>query len=63
MADAAAGAAGAKPGKESNAVHDDAIWRQLIKYELDWARNWQSKWGFMIDAYEELVSHLLSPSS
>ncbi len=39
--------------KEHNTVHDDAIWRQLIKYELDWARNWERKWGFMKDAHHE----------
>ena len=44
-----ANAAGNK--KDHNTVHEDAIWRQLIKYEMDWARNWERKWGFMKDPY------------
>lgn len=52
------GADKSNQGKEVNAVHDDAIWRQLITHELEWARNWQHKWGFMIDAYEELVKSI-----
>ena len=40
-------ASAGKGKKEHNTVHEDAIWRQLIKYELDWARSWERKWGFM----------------
>lgn len=54
-----------------NTVHDDIIWRQLIKYEMDTAEQWDNKWGFMtIDETEkqvrigqsdnELISHLIS---
>ncbi|KAI8909148.1 hypothetical protein EDD86DRAFT_226880 [Gorgonomyces haynaldii] len=33
-----------------NAVHDDAIWRQTINYEINTAKNWENHWGFMRDA-------------
>jgi hypothetical protein len=44
----------ANAGKEQNTVHDDAIWRQVIRYELDWSRNWQQKWGFMKESNEKV---------
>lgn len=37
----------AKGGAEKNTINEDAIFRQLVKYENDWARNWPRKWGFM----------------
>ncbi|KAI9207452.1 uncharacterized protein BJ171DRAFT_456066 [Polychytrium aggregatum] len=36
-----------------NMVHDDAIWRQTIHYELTTASNWEGSWGFMKDAYRQ----------
>ncbi|KAJ3395885.1 hypothetical protein HDU92_004731 [Lobulomyces angularis] len=35
-----------------NVVHDDAIWRQTINYELNTAKNWDKSWGFVCDAYK-----------
>lgn len=49
---------GAAGGKEQNTVHDDAIWRQLIRYELDWARNWEDKWGFMKESTEKVCIYM-----
>ncbi|KAJ3248770.1 hypothetical protein HDU78_010219 [Chytriomyces hyalinus] len=36
-----------------NAVHDAAIWRQTIQYELTTAQNWERYYGFMKDAMIE----------
>ncbi|KAI8622668.1 hypothetical protein BC830DRAFT_1162747 [Chytriomyces sp. MP71] len=40
----------AKQPRVRNAVHDAAIWRQTIHYELATAQNWERYWGFMKDA-------------
>ncbi|KAJ3038553.1 hypothetical protein HK097_003146 [Rhizophlyctis rosea] len=36
-----------------NMVHDDAIWRQTINYELLTANSWEKDWGFMGELYEK----------
>ncbi|KAI9093430.1 hypothetical protein DFS34DRAFT_263370 [Phlyctochytrium arcticum] len=53
MAAAAAAAASQKgvPTRVKNQVHDDAIWRQTIHYELSTASGWEGQWGFMRDLY------------
>ncbi|KAJ3268561.1 hypothetical protein HDV01_002579 [Terramyces sp. JEL0728] len=42
-----------KNDRVHNAVHDDAIWRQTIRYESNTASNWQKNWGFMQQAMIE----------
>ncbi|KAI9339001.1 hypothetical protein BDR26DRAFT_1007956 [Obelidium mucronatum] len=46
-------AANAKAPRVRNAVHDAAIWRQTVHYELTTAQNWERYWGFMKDAMIE----------
>ncbi|KAJ3155221.1 hypothetical protein HDU89_007412 [Geranomyces variabilis] len=36
-----------------NQVHDAAIWRQTISYELSTAKDWEQNWGFMRELYEQ----------
>ncbi|KAJ3042543.1 hypothetical protein HDV00_007077 [Rhizophlyctis rosea] len=36
-----------------NMVHDDAIWRQTIQYELLTANSWEKDWGFMKELYDK----------
>jgi hypothetical protein len=42
------GTTASKNGKEINDIHQNAIWRQLITFEHDCARNYPQKWGFMM---------------
>ncbi|KAJ3159723.1 hypothetical protein HDU86_001373 [Geranomyces michiganensis] len=49
MAEAAARAA----PRVRNQVHDAAIWRQTISYELSTAKEWEQNWGFMRELYEQ----------
>ncbi|KAI8807896.1 hypothetical protein BJ742DRAFT_811152 [Cladochytrium replicatum] len=42
-----------KEKRQQNQVHNDAIWRQTINYELSTAKNWEQNWGFMKDACQE----------
>ncbi|KAJ2992610.1 hypothetical protein HDV02_002969 [Globomyces sp. JEL0801] len=42
-----------KEGRLHNAVHNDAIWRQTIRYEANTATNWEKNWGFMQKAMIE----------
>ncbi|KAJ3127821.1 hypothetical protein HK098_005715 [Nowakowskiella sp. JEL0407] len=42
-----------KEKRLSNQVHNDAIWRQTINYELTTAKNWDRNWGFMKEAYQD----------
>ncbi|KAJ3067252.1 hypothetical protein HDU98_009575 [Podochytrium sp. JEL0797] len=42
-------ASNAKTPRIRNAVHDAAIWRQTVHYELTTAQNWERYWGFMKD--------------
>ncbi|KAI8801012.1 hypothetical protein BJ742DRAFT_763689 [Cladochytrium replicatum] len=42
-----------KEKRQQNQVHNDAIWRQTINYELSTAKNWQQHWGFMREACQE----------
>ncbi|KAJ3111781.1 hypothetical protein HK100_002553 [Physocladia obscura] len=42
-------AANGKTPRIKNAVHDAAIWRQTVHYELSTAQNWEKYWGFMRD--------------
>ncbi|KAJ3201824.1 hypothetical protein HDU82_007851 [Entophlyctis luteolus] len=42
--------AASKTPRVRNAIHDDAIWRQTVHYELSTAQNWERYWGFMKDA-------------
>ncbi|ORY38192.1 hypothetical protein BCR33DRAFT_720900 [Rhizoclosmatium globosum] len=46
-------ASNAKQPRIRNAVHDAAIWRQTVHYELTTAKNWDRYWGFMRDAMIE----------
>ncbi|KAI8927346.1 hypothetical protein BC831DRAFT_452551 [Entophlyctis helioformis] len=39
----------AATARTHNFVHNDAIWRQTIWYELNTAKNWEAHWGFMRD--------------
>ncbi|KAJ3021784.1 hypothetical protein HKX48_007755 [Thoreauomyces humboldtii] len=43
----------AAPGpRVRNTVHDAAIWRQTISYELSTAKEWEKNWGFMRGLYD-----------
>ncbi|KAH6592210.1 hypothetical protein BASA50_008200 [Batrachochytrium salamandrivorans] len=44
------GRGGATANRTHSSVHNDAIWRQTIRYELNMANNWESRWGFMRDS-------------
>ncbi|KAI8915234.1 hypothetical protein PhCBS80983_g01355 [Powellomyces hirtus] len=45
-------AARAAAPRVKNQVHDAAIWRQTISYELSTAKDWEQNWGFMRGLYE-----------
>ena len=39
-------------GPEKNMVHEDEIWRQQLKEEVEAAKTWKSNWGFLGDRSE-----------
>ncbi|KAI9142473.1 hypothetical protein BKA69DRAFT_1124140 [Paraphysoderma sedebokerense] len=44
-----------KSTTSQNAVHGDAIWRQIIKNELNGSSAWENNWGFMRDLYKDMA--------
>ncbi|XP_038606388.1 uncharacterized protein C20orf85 homolog [Tachyglossus aculeatus] len=42
---------------QSNFVAQDQIWRCHVKTELEAAKNWPHKWGFLTTPFEKLVKH------
>ncbi|XP_075427765.1 ciliary microtubule inner protein 1 [Ascaphus truei] len=44
-----------KLGKQCNFVAKDNIWKSHIKTEVESAKKWPGRWGFLATSYKELV--------
>ncbi|XP_015220506.1 ciliary microtubule inner protein 1 [Lepisosteus oculatus] len=45
----------ANPAKEQNFVAQDQIWKCHVNMELEAAKVWPSKWGFLTMSYHEML--------
>ncbi|KAJ8400826.1 hypothetical protein AAFF_G00391800 [Aldrovandia affinis] len=43
------------PGKPCNFVDQDQIWKVHVNVELESAKTWPQKWGFLTESYNEVI--------